>query len=153
MQLVPKTKLAPELDPILEKIILDVGGMKCAGCVNAVERQLTQHPGVKSACVNLATEVAVVESETGAVDADALAQRLTAVGFPTQPRRVSGTVAGEISTLPDPAERQRQPYQTQQNDNAEKCGLLLGSWRSLECCWYYLEVDILVILVAQCCQC
>ncbi|MGJ5630044.1 heavy metal translocating P-type ATPase [Nostoc sp. CALU 1950] len=107
MQLVPKTKLAPELDPILEKIILDVGGMKCAGCVNAVERQLTQHPGVKSACVNLATEVAVVESEVGAVDADALAERLTGVGFPTQPRKASGTIAGEISTLPDPAERQR----------------------------------------------
>ncbi|MEH2331751.1 heavy metal translocating P-type ATPase [Nostoc sp.] len=107
MQLVPKTKPVLELDPILEKIILDVGGMKCAGCVNAVERQLTQHPGVKSACVNLATEVAVVESEVGAIDADALAQRLTAVGFPTQPRKVNGTVAGEISTLPDPAERQR----------------------------------------------
>ncbi|MEH2294347.1 heavy metal translocating P-type ATPase [Nostoc sp.] len=107
MQLLPKTKLVPELDPILEKIILDVGGMKCAGCVNAVERQLIQHPGVKSACVNLATEVAVVESETGVVDADALAQRLTAVGFPTQQRKASGTVAGEISTLPDPAERQR----------------------------------------------
>ncbi|MEH2128008.1 heavy metal translocating P-type ATPase [Nostoc sp.] len=107
MQLVPKTKPALELDPILEKIILDVGGMKCAGCVNAVERQLTQHPGVKSACVNLATEVAVVESEVGAIDADALAQRLTAVGFPTQPRKANGTVAGEISTLPDPAERQR----------------------------------------------
>ncbi|MEH2388114.1 MAG: heavy metal translocating P-type ATPase, partial [Nostoc sp.] len=73
----------------------------------AVERQLTQHPGVKSACVNLATEVAVVESETGAVDADALAERLTAVGFPTQQRKANGTVAGEISTLPDPAERQR----------------------------------------------
>ncbi|MEH2343115.1 MAG: heavy metal translocating P-type ATPase [Nostoc sp.] len=107
MQLVPKTKPALELDPILEKIILDVGGMKCAGCVNAVERQLIQHPGVKSACVNLATEVAVVESEVGAIDADALAQRLTAVGFPTQPRKANGTVAGEISTLPDPAERQR----------------------------------------------
>ncbi|MDF5734817.1 MULTISPECIES: heavy metal translocating P-type ATPase [unclassified Nostoc] len=107
MQLVPKTKLAPELAPILEKIILDVGGMKCAGCVNAVERQLTQHPGVKSACVNLATEVAVVESETGAVDGNALAQRLTAVGFPTQQRKASGTLAGEISTLPDPVERQR----------------------------------------------
>ncbi len=107
MQLVPKTKPALELDPILEKIILDVGGMKCAGCVNAVERQLTQHPGVKSACVNLATEVAVVESEVGAIDADALAQRLTAVGFPTQPRKANGTVVGEISTLPDPAERQR----------------------------------------------
>ncbi|MEH2205786.1 MAG: heavy metal translocating P-type ATPase [Nostoc sp.] len=107
MQLVPKTKPALEPDPILEKIILDVGGMKCAGCVNAVERQLTQHPGVKSACVNLATEVAVVESEVGVIDADALAQRLTAVGFPTQPRKVNGRVAGEISSLPDPAERQR----------------------------------------------
>ncbi|RCJ37073.1 ATPase [Nostoc punctiforme NIES-2108] len=107
MQLVPKTKPALELDPILEKIILDVGGMKCAGCVNAVERQLTQYPGVKSACVNLATEVAVVESEVGVIDADALAQRLTSVGFPTQPRKANGTVGGEISTLPDPAERQR----------------------------------------------
>ncbi|MEH2308253.1 heavy metal translocating P-type ATPase [Nostoc sp.] len=127
MQLVPKTKLAPELDRILEKIILDVGGMKCAGCVNAVERQLTQHPGVKSACVNLATEVAVVESETGAVDADALAQRLTAVGFPTQPRKARGTVAGEISTLPDPAERQRREMRSSVRQLAIAAMLLLLS--------------------------
>ncbi|NEU79476.1 heavy metal translocating P-type ATPase [Nostoc sp. UIC 10630] len=127
MQLVPKTKLAPELDPILEKIILDVGGMKCAGCVNAVERQLTQHPGVKSACVNLATEVAVVESETGAVDADALAERLTAVGFPTQPRKARGTVAGEISTLPDPAERQRREMRSSVRQLAIAAMLLLLS--------------------------
>jgi len=127
MQLVPKTKLAPEFDPILEKIILDVGGMKCAGCVNAVERQLTQHPGVKNACVNLATEVAVVESETGAVDADALAQRLTAVGFPTQPRKPNGTVAGEISTLPDPAERQRREMRSSVRQLAIAAILLLLS--------------------------
>ncbi|MBE8987351.1 heavy metal translocating P-type ATPase [Nostoc sp. LEGE 12450] len=127
MQLVPKTKLAPELDPILEKIILDVGGMKCAGCVNAVERQLTQHPGVKSACVNLATEVAVVESETGAVDADALAERLTAVGFPTQPRKARGTVAGEISNLPDPAERQRREMRSSVRQLAIAAMLLLLS--------------------------
>ncbi|MBC1223001.1 copper-translocating P-type ATPase [Nostoc sp. UCD121] len=127
MQLVPKTKLAPELDPILEKIILDVGGMKCAGCVNAVERQLTQHPGVKSACVNLATEVAVVESETGAVDADALAERLTAVGFPTQPRKARGTVAGEISTLPDPAERQHREMRSSVRQLAIAAMLLLLS--------------------------
>ena len=127
MQLVPKTKLAPEFDPILEKIILDVGGMKCAGCVNAVERQLTQHPGVKSACVNLATEVAVVESETGAVDADALAQRLTAVGFPTQPRKARGTVAGEISNLPDPAQRQRREMRSSVRQLAIAAMLLLLS--------------------------
>lgn len=107
MPLVPKTNLAPELTPTSEKIILDVGGMKCAGCVKAVERQLTQHPTVKSACVNLATEVAVVELETGAVeDPDALAQRLTAAGFPSQPRKASDKQAGV--TLEDPSERQRQ---------------------------------------------
>ncbi|MEH1803059.1 MAG: heavy metal translocating P-type ATPase [Nostoc sp.] len=127
MQLVPKTKPAPELDPILEKIILDVGGMKCAGCVNAVERQLTQHPGVKSACVNLATEVAVVESEVGAVDADALAQRLTGVGFPTQPRKASGTIVGEISTLPDPAERQRREMRSSVRQLAIAAVLLILS--------------------------
>ncbi|WP_341525107.1 heavy metal translocating P-type ATPase [Nostoc sp. UHCC 0302] len=106
MQLVPKTQLTPELSPTLEKIILDVGGMKCAACVNAVERQLSQYPGVKSTCVNLATEVAVVETEVGAVDPDALAKRLTSVGFPSQPRTASG-IAGETSALQDPAERQR----------------------------------------------
>ncbi|MEH2148350.1 heavy metal translocating P-type ATPase [Nostoc sp.] len=127
MQLVPKTKLAPEFDPILEKIILDVGGMKCAGCVNAVERQLTQHPGVKSACVNLATEVAVVESEVGAVDADALAQRLTGVGFPTQPRKASSTIVGEISTLPDPAERQRREMRSSVKQLAIAAVLLILS--------------------------
>ncbi|WP_242046691.1 heavy metal translocating P-type ATPase [Cylindrospermum sp. FACHB-282] len=107
MQLVPKTKLAPESAPITEKIILDVGGMKCAGCVTAVERQLTQYPGVKSACVNLVTEVAVVELEDGAVDADALSKQLTTAGFPTQPRKSANKVAGETSALEDPAARGR----------------------------------------------
>ncbi|WGV26975.1 heavy metal translocating P-type ATPase [Halotia branconii] len=108
MQLVPKTKLTPEPLPTSEKIIFDVGGMKCAGCVSAVERQLTQHPGVKNACVNLATEVAVVESEIGAIDSDALAKQLTAAGFPTQLRSAKDKIAGKTVTLEDRAERQRQ---------------------------------------------
>jgi P-type Cu2+ transporter len=103
MQLVPETQLTPEPNPITEKIILDVGGMKCAGCVTAVERQLTQQPGVKSACVNLATEVAVVELEAGVSSPEVLAKHLTANGFPTQPR----TKAGDISTKEDPQARQR----------------------------------------------
>ncbi len=108
MQLVPKTQLPAEPALTTEKITLDVGGMKCAGCVKAVERQLIQHPGVKSACVNLATEVAVVESEAGAVDPDALSQKLTDAGFPTQPRQAGGKVLGDTPALQDPAERQRQ---------------------------------------------
>ena len=96
MQLVPKTTLAnvpsitPSVSPAIETITLNVEGMKCAGCVKVVEQQLAHHPGVLSACVNLVTEVAVVECEVGAVDTSALAERLTAAGFPTQPRYPQG---------------------------------------------------------------
>ncbi|MDH6060706.1 heavy metal translocating P-type ATPase [Chrysosporum bergii ANA360D] len=106
MQLTPKTQLTPKLAPTFKKIILDVGGMKCAGCVSAVERQLTQYPGVKSACVNLATEVAVIEIETGEVDPEALAQRLTSAGFPSQPRQAGEKLAG-AATPEDAEERKR----------------------------------------------
>ncbi|NJM72372.1 MAG: copper-translocating P-type ATPase [Scytonema sp. RU_4_4] len=111
MQIVSKTNISPEEASTTEKMTLDVGGMKCAGCVRAVERQLTQYPGVKSACVNLATEVAVVELEAGAVDPDALAKQLTAAGFPTQPRKLGGKVALETQSIQDPVQRQRQEMQ------------------------------------------
>ncbi|MFM2061460.1 MAG: hypothetical protein RLZZ507_1130 [Cyanobacteriota bacterium] len=113
MQLAPETKLTPESTPPnrdtnSEKIILDVGGMKCAGCVKAVEKQLTQHPAVQNVCVNLATEVAVVEAEVGAVDADTLAKVLTATGFPSQPRTAKTQATGAKS---DPTAKQRQEMQ------------------------------------------
>ncbi|AUT01490.1 heavy metal translocating P-type ATPase [Nostoc sp. CENA543] len=126
MQLVPKTQLNPEKPPTREKILLDVGGMKCAGCVSAVERQLTQYPGVMSACVNLATEVAVVESETGAVDPEKLAEKLTASGFPTQPRNTSDKVAGK-STFQDSTERHHKQMRSAWRQLAIAAVLLLFS--------------------------
>lgn len=79
----------------VETIILDVGGMKCAGCVKAVERQLTQESGVISACVNLVTEMATVECQVGAVNPVELAERLTATGFPSQPRLAGNSPMGD----------------------------------------------------------
>jgi P-type Cu2+ transporter len=70
-------------------IVLDISGMKCAGCVKSVEKQLLAQSGVQSACVNLLTGVATIavaaETTTG-VD---LAAKLTTSGFPSQPRTVS----------------------------------------------------------------
>lgn len=114
MQLIPKNEIVIESAPSTkllnsEKIILDVEGMKCAGCVNAVEKQLIQHPGVKSVCVNLATEVAVIEAEVGTVDAEELAQGLTATGFPSQLRTAKR--AGDKSTISNSEVRQRQEMQ------------------------------------------
>ncbi len=98
-------KNSPKLP--VEKIALDVGGMKCAGCVKAVERQLTQQSGVISACVNLATEMASVECQVGAVDPVVLADILTSSGFPSEPR------TGESDrTYKATIERQRQEIRT-----------------------------------------
>ena len=87
--------------PIADKITLDVGGMKCAGCVKAVERQLAQYPGVTNVVVNLATEIAVVESQTGVVDPNALVQKITDVGFPSQIRQSGAGDIGNNSSARD----------------------------------------------------
>ena len=87
-----------------DTITLDVAGMRCAGCVNVVEQQLKSHPGVISACVNLVTEVAVVEYEIERINPSNLAEKLTSAGFPTQPRYGSTSQTDYIT----PAERHRQ---------------------------------------------
>ncbi|MBR8831932.1 MAG: Copper-exporting P-type ATPase [Chroococcopsis gigantea SAG 12.99] len=82
--------VAPELE--LKTATLDVKGMKCAGCVKAVERQLQQNQGVTSALVNLITEVAVIQYVPEKIQPQQLAEKLTAIGFPTELR------AGETIT-------------------------------------------------------
>ncbi|MEG3941551.1 MULTISPECIES: heavy metal translocating P-type ATPase [unclassified Microcoleus] len=118
MQFVPKTisENQPEIIPIKESpppelVTFDVSGMKCAGCAKAVERQLMQHSGVISACVNLAVEVATVECQPGAVDAEALAKKLTDNGFPSVSRLGGNQQEAEAATV----ERRRQEIRQQIN--------------------------------------
>jgi Cu2+-exporting ATPase len=158
MQLVPKTQLPAEPALTTKKITLDVGGMKCAGCVKTVERQLIGHPGVKSACVNLATEVAVVESETGAVDPDALAKRLTDAGFPTQPRQTGNKILGDKQDDEDPAKRQRREMRSSLRQLAIAIILLLlsgighfghmtGSMQPLDKIWLHCGLATVALLI------
>ncbi|MFM8293871.1 MAG: heavy metal translocating P-type ATPase [Microcystaceae cyanobacterium] len=93
----------------LTTVTLDVQGMKCAGCVSAVERQLKQQPGVQSAQVNLVTAIAVVQY-AGELDPQALAQGLSQRGFPAQlrPSQRSPRLV---------AERQQHQQATQQKED------------------------------------
>ena len=94
----------------LKTIALDVEGMKCAGCVKAVERQLQQNPGVVSACVNLITEVAVVEYEVETIQPETFAKKLTEKGFPAQLRQSDRSIADTSAQ----AELKRQQQERQQ---------------------------------------
>jgi P-type Cu2+ transporter len=87
-----KSNIAPTLSAestlaATTTIVLDVAGMKCAGCVSAVEKQLIAQPGVTSACVNLLTGVAaIVTVANQTVTATDFAAKLTSAGFPSAPR-------------------------------------------------------------------
>ncbi len=108
----PPVTLAPASAPrpdVLDLITLDVSGMKCAGCVKAVENQLKQVPGVTSASVNLVTEVAVVNCTPGQVLPEALAQKLTQAGFPAQSR--TGDSETATAALDFTAQRQQAAQQ------------------------------------------
>ena len=56
--------LGSPLQPSLT-VLLEVDGMKCGGCVRAVEQRLQQQPGVRAASVNLLTRTAWLELEPG----------------------------------------------------------------------------------------
>lgn len=111
---------------------LDVGGMKCAGCVKAVERQLKQNAGVVAASVNLIAAVAVIEYETTEINPDTLAKKLTDRGFPSQPRSLESQRNDETPTL---ADRRKIEEKQQLWQLAIAAGLLLlsgiGHWHHL----------------------
>jgi Cu2+-exporting ATPase len=113
-------------DPASETIVLDVAGMKCAGCVRSVETQLKQYPGVIDAAVNLVTEVATIGCQTG-VDAQALAQRLSAAGFPSQPRQSVGFHANLQQGLTHWEQQRQQHLQQRQQQLAIALVLLAVS--------------------------
>ena len=58
-----------------QALLLDIEGMKCGGCVSAVEKRLLAQPGVLEASVNLLSRTAWVELEPTA-QADYLANGL-----------------------------------------------------------------------------
>jgi len=103
----PELTIAPPAPAESLTLTLDVSGMKCAGCVRAVERSLLQQPGVVSATVNLATEAALVEYRANTVDPDVLAQSLTDTGFPAKVRWRSGQEPDNTARQ-ERLERQRQ---------------------------------------------
>ncbi len=87
----------------VEPLLLDVDGMKCGGCVRAVERRLLEQPGVSQASVNLVTRTAWIgldpaQSIPSDDPATALIASLEALGFEAHRRDQAG---------PDPSRAER----------------------------------------------
>ena len=104
-----------------EALLLDIEGMKCGGCVSAVEKRLRAQPGVQEASVNLLSRSAWVELEPPAT-AESLLESLAALGFPGHLRDPDGEL-----------ERLQQARQQQ-------------SWWS---CWRQLVVALVLLLISS----
>ncbi|MFS8840614.1 heavy metal translocating P-type ATPase [Synechococcus sp. W55.2] len=91
-------------------LILQVGGMSCAGCVRTVEQALLRQPGVVKASVNLVTESALVEFAPGLrPDPQHLAQILTEAGFPSRYSSEGEALSGGSSVRVSGAEHSQDP--------------------------------------------
>ncbi len=79
----------------LEPLLLDIDGMKCAGCVRAVEQRLREQPGVRQVGVNLLTRTAWIDLDPAlaatspAQRSQPLEQALAAMGYTARPREAS----------------------------------------------------------------
>lgn len=75
-----------------DELVLAIGGMTCASCVGRVEKALLKVPGVRSATVNLASEVARVRAVSGVVSLAVLTQAVATAGYE------ASVPAAEVST-------------------------------------------------------
>ena len=81
---------------------LAVGGIKCAGCMTAIEKGLSSEPGIVSARVNLASKRLTVEWQHGVNSPDRIIDRLDELGFrahPFSPRKLDSEEAIEERRL------------------------------------------------------
>ncbi|NOJ27979.1 MAG: heavy metal translocating P-type ATPase [Nitrososphaera sp.] len=64
-----------------KKMLLKIGGMHCAGCVNSIQRYVSNIHGISKVEVNLANERAVVEYDSARVRLDDIEKAIEQVGY------------------------------------------------------------------------
>ncbi len=72
-----------------QSVLLDVAGMKCGGCVSAVERTLMSQPNVANASVNLVARTAWLDLKDPEQSIDQILSALADHGFTAKPRSIS----------------------------------------------------------------
>jgi Cu+-exporting ATPase len=66
---------------VSKKINLKIGGMSCTSCAATIERALTREEGVKSAQVNFAAELAIVEFDSAVINESGLKDVIEGTGY------------------------------------------------------------------------
>lgn len=81
----------------MNTVTLDIEGMHCASCSNAIERALAEEPGVASATVNLLQNRASVQYDPSATSPAAIAAAVEQCGFGAHPHAPTVAVAASAT--------------------------------------------------------
>lgn len=76
------------------RTILKIGGMHCAGCVNSIQRCISDVPGVNKVEVNLATEKATLEFDQTKVKLDSIEKAIEEIGYKVVYEKLSLKISG-----------------------------------------------------------
>lgn len=67
--------------PVVQHVVLDIGGMTCAACSNRIEKVISRYPGVSQVRINLALETAYVEFKKEDVSTDQIIKKVETLGY------------------------------------------------------------------------
>jgi Cu+-exporting ATPase len=77
-----------------KRIVLDIGGMHCATCVQTIEKRLPKLKGVIYATVNLAAEKAIIDYDPNVTDQKAIEDAISEVGYRVIHQSVTLKISG-----------------------------------------------------------
>ena len=92
------TMIEPSPEVVPQRIQVGITGMTCVGCANTVERALKRVDGVRSAAVNIATEVATLEVVPG-TPLERIEQAVQQAGYGVQAQPNARRVVLEITGM------------------------------------------------------
>lgn len=75
------------------ELILDIGGMHCSGCSNAVEKAIGRIEGVKSVNVNLTAEKAFIEFDAAVTGESDITEAVREAGYEVTGQKKKGMTA------------------------------------------------------------
>jgi Cu+-exporting ATPase len=77
-----------------KRTVVKIGGMNCAGCVSAIQKHVSNIPGVEKCDVNLGAGKAIMQYDPSKVNLDILEKAVEDVGYKVVYEKLKLTVSG-----------------------------------------------------------
>ena len=106
-----------------KRTVLKIGGMHCAGCVNSIQKSVSEVSGVSKVEVNLATEKATLEFDQTKVKFDSIEKAIEEIGYKVVYEKLTLKLGG----VSDSTDAERLEQKLHQLDGIKSASVNYGS--------------------------